>query len=440
MTKVTRVTGAGSRFVVPWALGIAAVATVLAVLTPRAMPVVLVAAVIGIFAQSKCRPIQCMLRRPDLLGGLIVTFLIWVLASAMWAPDPLHSLGKGILLTAFVMLVGAAIKALENAPYNNGWSAILDGIVYGMLVATVILAIELVSNQWLAMTITRLCSAVCPYFGVSVNAEGAVDLVAVKLVSMNRRVFLWIALLLSVALLFRSRFRSRYGNSHIALLAAASLVILISTENQSAQFFAVSGLAMFAIARLSFMWARRLLAIGFLTLAVLSVPAARLALDLGVNTWSNLPMSARHRIAIWSYTAEQIQRNPWRGIGFDGTAALELHDHRARIENQTKDPSRRFELGRHAHNIYLQILLELGVPGIGLFAGIFILSLRRLEALPDMQRALALAVAASFTTSLAVSYSLWQPWLMALIGFLLLFFRASIRWGSDGPLGRDTYS
>lgn len=216
--------------------------------------------------------------------------------------------------------------------------------------------------------------------------------------------------------------RTSVETASLIVVVLGGVAVIATTSHQSSQLQLLVSAVAFLVARLSLGWARNLLAIGFAALFLLSVPLAITAQKAGVGEWSALPESAQHRIAIWGHTAQRIADNPWFGIGPDGTAALHVTDTK-RFQQTPVPYSQRLEVGRHAHNIFLQSWFELGAIGVALILALVFAAWRGIGRMPDRPQRFAIALAAGLSLSLATSYSLWQPWLLALIGLAVIAFK-----------------
>ena len=78
--------------------------------------------------------------------------------------------------------------------------------------------------------------------------------------------------------------------------------------------------------------------------------------------------AAQDRIVVWKAGLEMIRQNPWRGIGVGNFKSLVL----------------RYEEGRPrvsslAHNTYIEVAAEMGLPGLAIFLSIFAFAFRGLR-------------------------------------------------------------
>jgi O-antigen ligase len=80
----------------------------------------------------------------------------------------------------------------------------------------------------------------------------------------------------------------------------------------------------------------------------------------GAHSMQNDP-----RLAIWPKVAEHIEQKPWTGYGF-GRGLL-----RGSLPGEVKD-----DLAWHAHNLFLDVVLQLGIPGVVLLLALIAATLR----------------------------------------------------------------
>ena len=107
----------------------------------------------------------------------------------------------------------------------------------------------------------------------------------------------------------------------IVLFAAIAAVIAMSNHDSSQVALVASSL----VVLLAWKWRTlviRSLAVAWCAAFVLVVPASFTAYDNGLHFANWLPDSARARIILWEYTAEQVLNRPLFGVGVDSTPRL----------------------------------------------------------------------------------------------------------------------
>jgi hypothetical protein len=206
------------------------------------------------------------------------------------------------------------------------------------------------------------------------------------------------ALLSGLLPLVAAIFGSQHGTSKVAFIGAA----------------AVFGLFQFSSAL-----AKRIVTIGWVATWIMVVPAAILAYrgELYLAGW--LPHSAQHRVVIWGLTSREIAKAPVLGAGIH--AARAVNDPYSYDAPVVPGTNIRESLGMHSHNVYLQTWYEAGGVGVFLLLATGLLALRSLNRAPPFAQPYFYAWFASCALLGASSFSLWQPWFMASIGFAAVF-------------------
>ena len=117
------------------------------------------------------------------------------------------------------------------------------------------------------------------------------------------------------------------------------------------------------------------------------------------------------RFYIWKFTADAVAERPLTGIGARGTRVLQQ---RLYAEGRL-DAANRYSKrpGRHAHNAFLQVWLELGALGAGLVLALGLAGLWQLSRLSDPGMRAGLALFAACCATAAVGWGIWQTWLLA---------------------------
>jgi O-antigen ligase len=133
-------------------------------------------------------------------------------------------------------------------------------------------------------------------------------------------------------------------------------------------------------------------------------------------TW--LPDSARHRVVIWGYTADQVAKAPFLGVGISSARARSDPND----ESLPKAPGTNFQLSTtlHSHNAYLQVWYETGAVGAFLLLGLGLLVLRTLRSAPPRARPHLHATFAAGALLAASSFSIWAPWFMASLALVCI--------------------
>ncbi len=334
-----------------------------------------------------------------------------VLASGAWTFAPRLALAKAGLLLA------VTLASLAVAPIAAGLSPLVlrrhaRGLALGLGVGLAFALTEIGTG----LGLTRLAVNMAPVL-LSDRLKGMVgtagDIQAMAPFLMNRNVvalllLFWPALLIARVWPVRS-----VGRIGTALLAIAMAGAVLLSDSETAKAALVASAIVFALACTAPKAALRLVGALWCSGVLLAVPVAMVPSSLGMGAWQGLPESARDRVGIWRFTASHVPDRPLLGHGVRGARALA-----AGLRAGQPAPSHRAVMfterpGRHAHNGYLQIWLDLGAAGAGLFMGLGLALLCALARLPGPALAHALATFAAGALVLAFGWGLWQSWLIA---------------------------
>jgi O-antigen ligase len=130
--------------------------------------------------------------------------------------------------------------------------------------------------------------------------------------------------------------------------------------------------------------------------------------------------NVKHRLIIWQFALERLYEHPWLGWGLDGSRFLPGGNAGIPgVEGAEFMPL-------HPHNGFLQVWLELGVPGVLLLSACLVSQAKHLLArLSDGPLKFGAAVAASFAflAQGLLSYGAWQSWWIALALLAVIFFQ-----------------
>jgi O-antigen ligase len=149
--------------------------------------------------------------------------------------------------------------------------------------------------------------------------------------------------------------------------------------------------------------------IGFM----ISIPVAFALYQHGLSGDMALPLSFRHRVEIWNFTAGRILRHPLFGLGLEGSRAIPIGDLPPGFMPISHDKP-----PLHPHNIFLQLWLEFGAVG-SVIAFAFMAAF--IKAAASLRKPLANFALATIAASLSVAsfaFGIWQGWWLALLIFL----------------------
>ncbi len=355
----------------------------------------------------------------------LTAFLLYAAASSAWALEPEAALGTTLLAICIGLGTMAVLQliAVESRPNLLHMG---EGLWIGLSFALLYLCVEIATGQSIKIWVYNLLAlkpgdvAPTEYFRW---AGGR--LVAISREDLTRNmapatVFLWPAVTAVVGSVTRSW--------AIVLAVAMTLitgVVLMTAWHETSKVAYIGGIAAFTFARFAPRAAARLAMVAWSCACLAVLPAALVAHRFDLHNASWLQTTAKHRIIIWNYTAEQVLKAPWFGVGARTTYVLG-----PRLEPEIEslpDEKYRRTLSTHSHNIYLQTWFELGLIGATLLT---LLGLSILQAMTTLSRRLqpyAYATFASAAIMAASSYGMWQFWFIALFGFCAALFGLSGR-------------
>jgi hypothetical protein len=364
----------------------------------------------------------------------LAAFLLYAGISTTWGLAPLSSLqlviaGAAIAVGAFVLWQLLPDQSRPDLLHMG------EGAWIGFCLALVYLLVELLTDQSLKIWLYNALDfgpgdlKPEPFFAWSGG-----KLIHISPDDLTRNMapltmFLWPIVMAMIGCLGR-----RVGLIvAVPTVALAGIAVLLSQHETSKLAF-FCGLAVLAGAHLALRLTGGLLAAGWVIACVAVLPAALLAHRLDLHTEPWLQASARHRIIIWNYTAEQVLHAPLFGVGARTTYVLgPLLEQKGIVEPADK-PLRR-TLSAHSHSVYLQTWFELGLVGATLLTLLGLSILQGIKSLAARLQPYAYATFASAAAMAASSYGMWQSWFMSMFGMTaaLLALGTSLMLGRDEP-------
>lgn len=313
--------------------------------------------------------------------------------SALWSVDPQETLERtvntgGILLGGLVLFSFAKAQDIRR---TAGLYALL--ILY--ILTGLYIYFEYKSNMALSTII----------LGEPVNIW-----------NFNRTITVYMVLLVPM-IVMASRImadRQRAFVTAVILLICAGLPFW-QTSSQTAQLTVLLGLMAYGSLLLlkgqrlrKFIMIASAVMLCALTLASPLIPGPVMTMvDKGPSD-SNISYSANApgRVEIWNFVASFIHENPLLGHGVEATRSL---------ESPTVLPYNRVTSFLHPHNAYLQVWVEMGVPGAILACIAIVFILRRIYAAHPEDQPLYYGVFISLAALLSTGYGLWQSWQLGLL-------------------------
>ncbi|MGI9382294.1 MAG: O-antigen ligase family protein [Methyloligellaceae bacterium] len=345
-------------------------------------------------------------------------FLLYLFANASWSLDPTVAYRKAatvLSLYSVWFIAVSRLRQVDGAALSRAAAALLIGSAAGASY----LVFEVLSD----LTLERLLYNAIPILRPEsskhlITANGLVQAIGPYKLNQNLALlvlFSWSAL---AVLLNRPELSARRWLA-LAFVVLVGLAVAAS-EHETSQLAFVGGLLVFFLSRWSSRVVRRALAVLWCLAFVLVIPLSHFAYrTAGLHNAGWLPDTARARIIIWGYTAQQIPKAPILGIGMRSTRVLDKRQ-LAVVEKPT-DHIVAPRPGRHAHNLFLQSWFELGAVGVAFLMAAGLLVMHRIARLADPVQPYANALFAAFAIVATFAWGIWQSWLLAGYALTALF-------------------
>ena len=364
-------------------------------------------------------------------ASLVLPFVLlaYLLMNAAWAVDPgeaYSKVGSLVLLSLCVLAVMCAVSSLDNDVMRYAHVVLAIGLTAGL----VGVAIGWFSDRAGARLLYSLFPDLQPENNKWLKVEDGWVIKAGKW-ELNRHMgvlalFAWVAVLATIR-----GFREFHGKWLAAAFLIAIAAVVGVSHHQASQVALAGSAIVFALSILSTQVVRRALAFLWCAAFLIVVPVADYAYtSLSLHEAQTLPRSARARVIIWGETAARIQEKPWLGVGIRSTRHIDRPVTRAQLPAGQVFGKR---TGRHAHNIYLQTWFELGFVGVVLTMSAVLMLFLAAAGLPAIVGPYVNAAFAMFAIQAAFSWGLWQSWLLAIWGLMVIcLFAAGRIWHRTG--------
>jgi O-antigen ligase len=336
-----------------------------------------------------------------LIFGLLV---FWALLSVLWSVDPAHTLWRTLRLSVIFVLGTVACLAAYHMtePEKRTTIACLSA---GLLAASILSMLDGLWASYAAGSFQFPFSArhlLLP-FHLPASCFHALILFPVVTDALNRRRYAWAGLL---------------------TITTASSIFLMGSRTAAVAF--VAGGIVFLLVRFGRLHLPQILLIA-LPLVFVSTPTLIQIIDPGqriVEQKAILPISLIHRFIIWRFADARIAEQPVLGWGLHSSRLIPGGEADAKDEPRYSDLLARADfipddnvqlLPLHPHNASYQLRLELGLPGLILYAALYFLAMRavmRAYENTNMQRGAVASIVVAFTIGQA-SFSAWQSWWIA---------------------------
>jgi len=383
----------------------------IALVAPRATPVVLPLVILPIVALASMAGYRLSFPSPSPVALALGAFTGYLAINAMWAVNPWQGLSRAVLCGLIVALGTLTAIVLPKISSEHA-ARVSEAVLIGVALAAGYLAVEILAGQPIRRFFLSLFPVLQPSPKHMVTADGWVT--QLNLYTLNRNLGLLNLMLWPTLLIARSYFSMSIGRIVGLGLLSVAAVGIFSSEHESSMLALAVGCLVFVGMTFATSTMRKVVLALWVAATLLVVPFADIAHDAGLHQAGWLPQTARNRIILWSVTADRLQQAPILGIGIDSTKPL---DEEA-AASAPREPGDAYaqRTGRHAHNIFMQTWYELGAAGAFLLLIVGIAALRVLSRLPEIQQPFAYAGFVSAMVIASFTWGMWQPWFMCAFG------------------------
>jgi len=360
---------------------------------------------------------------------VVIAFAGWAMLSALWSPAPWHSLLKPVFMMLIAVAVWFALRTVSTAsrPFAH---YIGEGALTGIVVGYLLVCFEILTDQLITRTIMSAIPTTHENIAKHVTVDTHGTVTDVTNANLNRRMAILTWLLWPAIMLALHDPNSIRRSIALVMVIGGAGIILVFGSHQSSQIAILGGAVVYGLASINPPAMRIVLASVWTAAVVLALPIALMMSSANLHNADWLFKSARHRVVIWSTTAEESLKSPVLGVGADATRVA-MHDAMKRSKRDETLGRMMVGYANHAHNAYLQVWYELGAVGAALFLMIGLYAMRVIGRLETALQPSALALFVTTSLLIAFSYSIWQTWFIAALGFAIAAFAVAVRKRAD---------
>jgi len=360
---------------------------------------------------------------------MIIVFAGWAMLSAAWSPAYWHSLLKPVFMILITLATWFALRTVSTAtrPFAHYFG---EGALTSIIVGYLLVTFEILTDQLITRTVMSALPASHENLAKHVRVDEDGTVTRVTNANLNRRMailtwMLWPGIMLAIH--DPSRIRRAIA---LTVVIGGAGVILAYGSHQSSQIAILGGALVYALASFNLAAMRNFVTGAWILALVLSIPLAMGLYKADLHNADWLFKSARHRVLIWSTTAEETLKSPILGVGADATRTA-MHAAMKKGRGHQEIGHGMASYANHPHNAYLQVWYELGVIGATLFLAIGWFALRAISRMQPVLQPSALAFVVTTSLLIAFSYSIWQTWFIGALGFAVVVFAIAIRKRAD---------
>lgn len=359
--------------------------------------------------------------RMDIGLTLFAGAAVYLFVNASWSLDPSRALSKALWFSLVVAMSFGACRALTAWPKPQLGTAV-TAFLTGLAAVIVLVLVETFTDRFLTLWAYNHLPFTQPD-----GAKGLVikrgEIVRIAGFGLNHNVAVMLLALWPAILCLVTRHQGWTRWIGPAALFCATFAAVFLSRHESSKVGLILSLVVFAGALAWPIWTRRAVWAGWCLAFLFVVPLSTMAYKAELHQSDWLEYSAKARVVLWGYTAEQVPAAPILGIGATSTRKMNL-DPEVRlkaIEEKQDGEDFGWRAGAHAHNAFLQTWYELGAVGVILFMAAGAGVIGSVGRLPRPTQSYIIAHVAAFLAVVAFGWGMWQSWLMALAGLAALY-------------------
>lgn len=406
-------------------------AVAVAMVSPRTIAFTLPSIVLGLVISHIVRdgwpdwPTWLASLRAFAAAGAIVAFS-W--ASALWSAHPLATVSTAAQATAWLVCCALGATAMLSEPRRNAFH-MAEGFWLGLLAGLLYLLVEISTNQAIKIFLYNLLHVPKEWLRPhNYFTWSAGKIVKISEADLTRNIapitlLMWSAL----SCLRLTSPKQAWRAWSIGLYAIVAVVIMMSVHETS-KVALLASTAIFLLALKNPKWSAGTLRVSWIAACLFVVPAVLGLYRFDLHNAAWVQQTLQLRIVIWKHTADMAMTSPVYGVGAGAMYVMEQTDEQQRAPGENYPG-----VSPHAHNVYLQMWLELGAIGAALLTLFGLALIERMQALPQFDRPYAHATFTASMTMAAASYGTWQAWFMAMFGLTVICFALALRTHKVAP-------
>jgi exopolysaccharide production protein ExoQ len=386
-----------------------ALGTLLPCLAPNIGPLVLALSIVAPSLLADRKVLAHNLLRIGPVTATLAVIVLYLCLNVLVAPVTDNAWGAIATIALGGLACHVAVAAFPTVPMHD-LRLMGRGLMIGCFVIATLILIEYASH----MSILRALQAASEALNVRIIRTDAGTWERPAFTHMSRNLAVLIMLVWAAMAASRTIRPQKQAFSVLLLGVVASAALLSPSATAKAGLLA--GVATWGLARTAPRIAAALVSASWIAASTLCIPAAHLIHWQRLYDIDWVGSSLRHRMMIWSASADWFWQHPLLGLGIGGARKVNLNEG---LSISTPGISGE-PLNWHAHNIFVQAWLETGAIG-GLLLCLFgLVLLRAIFRLPPGVRAYAVATFVSIFVIGLAGFSLWAAWYLAGYGLAAL--------------------